>query len=163
VKARLLLRWLVIGGCGGYGAYTLVECLILAVRYCIPFDVGSAALVCLGLPFAAIYCGWFIGMAYFVFRRRYKRVCELVAALAAVVALSAMFSVFRRLGLEERVFELSKDPERMAYWVLPGLLISFAQLVAPFYAAAWTYRFGHKHLPKTIRDYRQSCQALSPN
>ena len=146
MNAKILLRWLAIVGFAVYGAYTLVDGLRRASAQ--P-DVHWAAFWFFLLPSLLVYCGLLIATAYFIFRRQYRHLCTLISALAAVIVFCLLISLPDRFGVQDRLYNLTKDSP----WVIViGLPVSLAALLIPFYAARWAYRRGQALLSRCAHE-----------
>ncbi len=137
-----ILRWAAIVGCGGCGAWLLFEGGYGAVR-CNGdwFDLLSP------IVFHALIAGPLLVVAYFCFRRRYRKLFLVLGAVGAIILFTVLASLPEQLGLHKYFRDNLGDIEKMHArpWIdflfLPFSLLS---VFGPIIVAAWFYRFCYR-------------------
>ena len=136
------MRWVVIAGFGGYGIYTLIDGIL---HVSAKPDVHWAAFWFFLLPFLLVYSGLFMAVAYLTFAQQYRRLCALIAFVAAITAFSCIIWIPEWLGLADWA-----DPRAHGADSFIEGLASIAALVAGWYGARWVYRRAHTFLLRYV-------------
>ncbi len=136
------MRWLIIGGFGFYGVYVLVEGILDLTRQ---HHLHWAGRWLFAAPLIAVASGMFLTISYCTLVRQYRRLCTLLAVLAAVAAFSCIFSVPEWLGVEGWM-----DSRSDGVLLVAGIFINIAAFVAGWYGARWVFRRGQALLQRYV-------------
>jgi hypothetical protein len=137
------IRWLAIGGCAAYGIYGLVEGL---------WDLSQqreahwAFRWMILAPLLVVVSSVFLMVSYFVFRLQYRRLCTLIAIVAAVAAFGCIISIPELVGIAQWA-----DPRAHGALSVVGGLVSMVVLVAAWYGARWVYRVAYGFLLRYVQ------------
>jgi hypothetical protein len=134
MKAKEALRWTAILGFAAFGFYHLVECLRVLFR---SFAEGDWAWAIFALFLTAVIAGVPLAISFFAFRREYRHLTIVVAVVAAFCVGGTLISLPSRFGIQEFVFQHTRETPWLIIIALP---LSLLCLFGPFYAAAWFFR-----------------------
>jgi len=128
------IRWLTIGGFAAYGIYEFVQGIIQLTQQS---EAHWAFRWLLLAPLTVVVSGVFLAISHLTFTRQYRRLCTLIAVVAAVAAFCCIISIPEWLGIADWA-----APAHGALSVVGGPL-SIVALVAAWYGARWVYRRAH--------------------
>jgi uncharacterized membrane protein HdeD (DUF308 family) len=141
-KTRNLIRWLAIGGFAACGIYMLIEGILSVVQ----MRDDHWAWWLFFVPLVVIQSSVLLMVSYFIFARQYRRLCTLIAVVAAVVAFGCIIRVPEWIG----VIKWLEDPGLGNVRWLVGSSISIAALVGAWLIARWVYRRGRVFLLRYV-------------
>ncbi len=131
-----ILRWSAIVGFGGFGAWQLID-----GRYGLMQWDGDWLGLLLRLTFNAIIAGPFLAVAYFCFRRQYRRLFLVLGVVGAFALFVSLVTLPEKLGIE-KYFHDGMNADRMLDqpWLgLIAMLYFLVSLFGPIVVAAWFY------------------------
>jgi hypothetical protein len=137
-NAKEILRWIALAAFGGFGVWlTIYGC------YCV-FTHPQGGWIATGLAFdiLALFCAPFYVVAYICFRRRYRKLFNVLAVAGAIVVYCILSSLPRHLRIQEFyvVDPRSLDGPWSAFRALLGLAVSLLCILVPYCGALWIYR-----------------------
>ena len=134
MKAKEALRWAAIFGFAAFGFYNLAECLRVLLN---SFGEGDWGWAIFTIYFTAIMAGVPLAISFFAFRREYRHLTIVVAVVAAFCVFGALILLPSRFGIQDFVFQHTREAPWLIIIALPVSLLCF---FGPFYAAAWFFR-----------------------
>jgi putative effector of murein hydrolase LrgA (UPF0299 family) len=153
MKPKEIARWAAVLAFGGFGLWNVSDSVALLSRTVAERDW---VMVIFDLTFTGVFIGLPLLISYFAFRRQYRRITAVVAAIAALVVGSILISIPSKVGLHEFMTQhLQEEP----WLVLIALPLSLLCLFGPFYAAGWFYRFCLRLYDRFIDDRNEACKS----
>ncbi len=134
MKPKEILRWASVLGFGGFGLYNITVCLRVFFNSLAEHNWGWAVFI---LFLTVLVAGVPLAISYFAFRREYRHLTIVVAAILALCVFDVLMSLPGRFGIQEFFFQQGQE---RPWLIIISLPLSLLCLFGPFYAAAWSFR-----------------------
>jgi len=131
-----IVRWAAVAVFGGFGIWTLLYGGYSIIIHNDGNWFGSLFV----LGFLNLFAAPFVAVAYICFRRQYRELFNVLAAVGAYI----VFGVLISLPNHWHVTELYRLTDKSPWLIFLALPVSFLCLFAPFYSATWFYRYCHR-------------------